>query len=277
MRGLAVVEARLDRRRRAARRRARGVMRALGGARDQRAEPRLEAEEAVRDPAERDRAALLSRPRSASSSSSLSSAVAVPAEARRRSRSRRSAASAGRCRPIAMQARESARAFRRRATPAAAAAQSPVTPPSPAGSGQVAVRGRQAAKPAASSIGQRPRTRSRMRSRCSGRWVASRQPQTATGSTSATAATPNSCISRSATMAPGRPSRLRTGALVAWLSEGSCTDQVASASASSMASAISARPPSSRRRRRSASRSASDRKLKLSRPRSMRRHSRDVP
>ncbi len=41
-------------------------------------------------------------------------------------------------------------------------------------------------------------------------------------------------------MAPGTPSRLRTGALVAWLSLGSCTDQVASASASSVASRISA-------------------------------------
>jgi hypothetical protein len=42
---------------------------------------------------------------------------------------------------------------------------------------------------------------------------------------------PSSCISRSAPMAPGSPSMLRTGALVAWLSEGSCTDQVASATA----------------------------------------------
>ena len=34
-------------------------------------------------------------------------------------------------------------------------------------------------------------------------------------------------------MAPDTPSMLRTGALVAWLSEGSCTDQVANAIASS--------------------------------------------
>lgn len=32
-------------------------------------------------------------------------------------------------------------------------------------------------------------------------------------------------------MAPGRPSRLLIGFCVAWLSEGSCTDQVASAMA----------------------------------------------
>ena len=36
-------------------------------------------------------------------------------------------------------------------------------------------------------------------------------------------------------MAPGTPSMLRMGALVAWLSEGSLTDQVASASANANA------------------------------------------
>ena len=46
-----------------------------------------------------------------------------------------------------------------------------------------------------------------------------------------------SCIIRSALIAPGSPSMLRTGALVAWLSEGSCTDQVASASAAMPAAA----------------------------------------
>ena len=66
--------------------------------------------------------------------------------------------------------------------------------------------------------------------------MTSRQPQIATGSTSAIAARPKSCISRSAAMAPGAPSRLRTGALVAWLRLGSCTDQVASASVASTAS-----------------------------------------
>ena len=144
--------------------------------------------------------------------------------------------------------------------------QSPTTPPRPTGSGQLGLRGKAAAQPAASTRAT-SQNRRRKRSRCKGRWVASRQPQTATGSTSASAATPSSWISRSATMAPDTPSMLRTGALVAWLSEGSCTDQVANAIASSAASTSSARPPSSRRRRRSASRTVSGRKVRLSRPR----------
>src|SRR5208282_259911 len=47
-----------------------------------------------------------------------------------------------------------------------------------------------------------------------------------------------------------RPSRLCTDASVAWLSEGSCTDQVASASAAIMARLMRAIPPTSRSRRR---------------------------
>ena len=96
-------------------------------------------------------------------------------------------------------------------------------------------RPRRRARPAAASRSRaaaRPRSRrraSRRRSRTSpavprGRardGVISRQPQTAIGSTSAIAAMPNSCISRSATTAPGMPSMLRIGALVAWLSDGS--------------------------------------------------------
>ena len=53
-------------------------------------------------------------------------------------------------------------------------------------------------------------------------------------------AMPSICIIRSALSAPTRPSVLRTGALVAWLNEGSCTDQVASASAAMPAMPISA-------------------------------------
>ncbi len=107
---------------------------------------------------------------------------------------------------------------------------SPTTPPRPAGNGQPVPRGSAAAQPAASAtptiqnITRRP-------SRHSARWVISRQPQMAIGRTIAIAAMPNSCISRSATTAPGTPSMLRIGALVAWLSDGSLTDQVASASA----------------------------------------------
>src|SRR5580704_375574 len=58
-------------------------------------------------------------------------------------------------------------------------------------------------------------------------------------------------INRSAVMAPVWPSRLRTGASVAWLSDGSCTDQVASASVAIMARLSSAMPATSRKRRRS--------------------------
>ena len=51
---------------------------------------------------------------------------------------------------------------------------------------------------------------------------------------------------------------LRTGALVAWLSEGSCTDQVASATAAMPAMPSSAAPMISCMRRRNAARSSSE-------------------
>ena len=146
--------------------------------------------------------------------------------------------------------------------------QSPTTPPSPAGNGQAVLRGNALAHAAASST-PRIQNAKLMRSRRIGRLLASRQPQIAIGSMSASEATPNSCMSRSATIAPYCPNALCTGLLVAWLNEGSCTDQVASAIASRIARPISARPPSSRSRRCSASRTASGRKLRLSRPRSM--------
>ena len=94
-------------------------------------------------------------------------------------------------------------------------------------------------------------------------------PRSRAADTSAIAASPNSCISRSATIAPPRPSTLRTGALVAWLRLGSCTDQVASASASRTASPDQREADSSRSRRCSASRSASGRKSGSAMPRSM--------
>ena len=56
---------------------------------------------------------------------------------------------------------------------------------------------------------------------------------------------------------------------VAWLSEGSCTDQVASAMAASSASVISAMPPISLRRRRRMSRKCSETKATASRLRSI--------
>ena len=72
------------------------------------------------------------------------------------------------------------------------------------------------------------------------------------------------------TAAPGEPSRLRTGALVAWLKLGSCTDQVASATASRIAdrdqqrtAADLADAPAHARAQ------SSDRKVRLSRLRSI--------
>ena len=54
-------------------------------------------------------------------------------------------------------------------------------------------------------------------------------PQTAGTSATATAPSPKIWMRRSETTAPGAPSRLRTGAPVAWLRLGSFTDQVMSA------------------------------------------------
>ena len=153
---------------------------------------------------------------------------------------------------------------------------SPVTPPSPAGNGQPAPCGNEAAQ-AAASISPMTQNIRRSPSRLSARWVMSRQPHTAIGNTNAIAAMPNSCISKSDTTAPGPPSMLRIGLLVAWLSEGSCTDQVTSASVSATASRISAIPPSSRSRRFSDSRTESDRSPRLSRPRSIARMGRSPP
>ena len=76
----------------------------------------------------------------------------------------------------------------------------------------------------------RARIPARISIRPNGRCVSRRQPQIAIGSTSTIEARPKSWIDRSATIAPVRPSRLRTDASVAWLRLGSCTDQVASAS-----------------------------------------------
>ena len=81
-------------------------------------------------------------------------------------------------------------------------------------------------------------------------------------------AKPSNCIARSEKMAPGKPSRLWIGFCVAWLSEGSCTDQVASAMAPSSPSVSSASPASSLRRRRTMSRKCSETKATMSRLRS---------
>ena len=134
---------------------------------------------------------------------------------------------------------------------------SPTTPPSPVGSGHFGLFGRHEAKPDASKVPpsqSSKRCHSRSKSRC----VAMRQPQTATGSTSTVEASPSNCINRSLPIAPVAPSRLRTGASVAWLSDGSCTDQVASAQPIVTASVISPMPPHSRILRRNAPRRSSD-------------------
>ena len=76
------------------------------------------------------------------------------------------------------------------------------------------------AKPDASKVPASQSTK-RCHSRSNSRCVAMRQPQTATGSTRTVEAMPSNCIRRSLPMAPVAPSRLRIGASVAWLSDGS--------------------------------------------------------
>jgi len=144
---------------------------------------------------------------------------------------------------------------------------SPTTPPRPLGSGQRSLCGRQDTKPAPNTVPASQNV-NRIHSRSNGRWVAIRQPHTATGRISTVEASPNNCISRSAPIAPGVPRKLRTGSSVAWLNDGSCTDHVASATAISAASTIRATPPLSETRRRIMSRRSSDHPEK-SKPRSM--------
>ncbi len=144
---------------------------------------------------------------------------------------------------------------------------SPVTPPSPVGSGQLPGFGRQP-KNAAASGSATNHTSCRSfppKSRC----AKSRQPVSASGISTIAAASPSICIIRSAAMAPGAPSRLCTFALVAWLKEGSCTDQVASAIAVISASVMRPTPASSLRRRRTISRKWSETKAMASRLRSI--------
>ena len=144
---------------------------------------------------------------------------------------------------------------------------SPNTPPNPVGSGQEPMRGSVETKAAARNVARihsRPRHLSP-----TGRCDSSRQPSSISGSSSMMAARPSNCIAKSEKIAPGKPSRLCAGLCVAWLSEGSCTDQVASAMAPSSASVISARPASSLRRRRRMSRKCSETKARTSRLRSI--------
>ena len=112
---------------------------------------------------------------------------------------------------------------------AGAACASPMTPPRPVGSGQRSLV-RQAGGEArgehrAAEPERQPQPFAIERPVRGEAPAPDRDRQHAARST----ARPNNCISRSAPIAPGVPSRLRTGASVAWLSDGSCTDQVASA------------------------------------------------
>ncbi len=153
-----------------------------------------------------------------------------------------------------------------RTSAGACSSASPNTPPSPVGSGQEPMRGNVETKAAASKVASthtRPRHFSPI-----GLCAKSRQPNSASGASSRMAASPKSCMARSEKMAPGKPSRLWIGFCVAWLSEGSCTDQVASAMAPSSASVSSARPANSRTRRRTMSRKCSETKATMSRLRS---------
>ena len=125
------------------------------------------------------------------------------------------------------------------------------------------MRGSVEAKAAASSVAA-IHTRLRHFS-TSGLCASSHQPSSVSGSSSTMLAKPSNCMARSEKMAPGKPSRLWIGFCVAWLSEGSCTDQVASAMAPSSPSVSRARPAASLKRRRTMSRKCSVRKATTSR------------
>ena len=175
------------------------------------------------------------------------------AERRTRRRSR-----AARCRPAV---RAPARAARSMA--------SPMTPPRPVGSGQCALVGRQDGKARGRNRADAARTTAAsIRDRTAGGWRgASPRPRPAAPARSRRGRTIASAGRRRSRR--GVPSRLRTGALVAWLSDGSCTDQVASATAIERATARSAQGRRSRQtRRRIRSRRSSD-QLDKSMPRSM--------
>ena len=134
---------------------------------------------------------------------------------------------------------------------------SPRTPPRPVGSGQRAVVGRADATAMAASAPTIHRKR-RRRARTSGRPPIRRTPASAGGAMTAIEATPVSCIRISATMAPGRPRRLRTGPSMAWLRLGSWTDHVTSARPQAPAKPSMARPAISAARRQRKSRTISE-------------------
>ena len=119
---------------------------------------------------------------------------------------------------------------------------------------------------AASNVAGEPE-QTRIRSRSSGRCVSSRQPQIATGSTQHDRGEAEQLHQQvGADRARACRADCAPARLVAWLSDGSCTDQVASATAPSSASVISATPPSSRKRRRNMSRKCRPTKLERSSP-----------
>ncbi len=121
---------------------------------------------------------------------------------------------------------------------------SPATPPMPVGSGQRAVGGRALATALALST---PTNHSAMRTPPCGRSRSriSRMPHRTGGNASMIEPSPRSCMARSATTAPGRPSTLCARWSVAWLRLGSSIDHVARATVSATAPVKRIRPPHS--------------------------------
>ncbi|GLS45823.1 hypothetical protein GCM10007884_38140 [Methylobacterium brachythecii] len=121
---------------------------------------------------------------------------------------------------------------------------SPATPPRPVGSGQLAVGGRalatalEARKPITQRARRRP-PRGRLCSRIR------RAPQSTGGRAKANEPSPRSCMARSETAAPARPSTLCAARSVAWFRLGSSIDHVARATIMAMAPANKTRPPNS--------------------------------
>ncbi len=138
----------------------------------------------------------------------------------------------------------------------------------PVGRGQRGVGGRALATAAAAvmPITQRPS----LRAPRSKRWKRiNRSAQIIGGKSRAITPSPTSCISRSAIIAPGRPSQLRTAPLVALLRLGSSADQLARASATTTIRARRPRPTSSAARRDRNSRTGSGRRSMSDRERRM--------
>ena len=125
---------------------------------------------------------------------------------------------------------------------------SPTTPPRPDGSGQLAGAGMSEAKPEV-AIAPAISSSTRGEMRPMRRSTTSRQPQAAGGASAAAEPTPRNCMSRSAEIAPPRPSQLCGAAEVAWVRLGSSTDHDISDRPAPTTSASKATPAASAARR----------------------------